>query len=170
MSPRLFALDQGFPQPIVQSLNEYLEDEATLRPIATIDPRLTDNMEDWQILLALHHHAEPWDGLITTDSGMLALPKELAVVLQTKLALVVVLEAGHDPVKATGILLAQLSGICNRCVADRGQLWALRTVEKRPADPWDQLGSVAERRGFTRTELWKRERLSPAQLGQDPLA
>nr|MBA2601366.1 hypothetical protein [Actinomycetota bacterium] len=170
MSPRLFALDQGFPQPIVQSLSEYLEDEVALRPIAAIDPRLTENMDDWQILLALHHHAEPWDGLITTDSGMLALPRELAVVLQTKLSLVVVLESGHDPVKATGILLAQISGICKRNVPNRGQIWALRTVEKRPEDPWDQLHALAERRGVERAELWEDARLSAEQLAHDPLA
>jgi hypothetical protein len=170
VSPRLFALDQGFPQPIVERLREYLADEVDLRPIAAIDARLTEDIDDWEILLALHHHAEHWDGLITTDSGMLALPRELAVVLQTKLSLVVVLEAGHDPVKATGILLAQLSGICNRTDRERGQIWSLRTVEKRPGDPWEELEAIAERQGVERTALWQEERLSDEELAHDPLA
>jgi hypothetical protein len=63
--------------------------------------------------------------------------------MQTNLSLVVVVEAGHDPVKATGILLAQLSGVCNRSDPRRGQVWKLRTVEKRPHDPWEELARLA---------------------------
>lgn len=47
--------------------------EAELVALAAIDPALTRDTEDWQVLLALHKHAEHWDGLITTDSGMLLL-------------------------------------------------------------------------------------------------
>jgi hypothetical protein len=66
---RLFALDQNFPEPIVASLNEYIV-EAELVPVRRIDQQLAE-IEDWQVLLALHHHERAWDGLITTDSGML---------------------------------------------------------------------------------------------------
>lgn len=168
MTPRLFALDQGFPQPIVEALSDYLEDEAQLVPVLTIDERLAE-LEDWELLLALHHHAEPWDGLITTDSGMVAQPRELAVTMQAKLSLVVVLEAGHDPVKATGILLAQLSGVCRRTDPLYGQVWKLRTVEKRPENPWDELAGVAKARGQPVSELWRDEQLTTDELAADPL-
>jgi hypothetical protein len=51
---RLFALDQNFPLPIVEVLSEFMA-EAELVPIAEIDPRLAD-LDDWEVLLALHHH------------------------------------------------------------------------------------------------------------------
>jgi hypothetical protein len=65
--PRLFALDHNFPDPIVAVLGEYQVD-AELRRVDQIDPRMPD-LDDWELLLALHHHAEPWDGLITTDTS-----------------------------------------------------------------------------------------------------
>ena len=85
--PCLFALDQNFPQPIVEVLSEFMA-EAELVAVADIDDRLT-NIDDWELLLALHHHAREWDGLITTDSGMLSMPRELSVLMQTHLTLVV---------------------------------------------------------------------------------
>jgi hypothetical protein len=86
--PKLFALDQNFPHPIVGALNAFLL-EAELVPLRDIDPLLVADMDDWQVLLALHHHDRAWDGLITTDSGMLNLPREIAVIRQTNLTLVV---------------------------------------------------------------------------------
>jgi hypothetical protein len=82
---RLFALDQNFPQPIVEALAQYIF-EAELVPIAEIDERLA-TLDDWEVMLTLHHHERPWDGLITTDANMLVLTRELAVLMQTKLTL-----------------------------------------------------------------------------------
>src|SRR5438270_13287405 len=101
--PRLFALDQNFPQPIVDSLREWLQDDAELVPIANIHPGMA-TLEDWEVLLALHTDGRSWDGLITTDANMLRLPRELTVLCQTKLTLVVAVAAGHDPIKATGLV------------------------------------------------------------------
>jgi len=106
--PRLFALDHNFPQPIVD-----FQVEAELVRIDRIDHRMPD-LDDWKLLLALHHHPQPWDGLITTDSSILRQPRELAVLIQTRLTLVVALASGHDPVKASGLLFAYLAGICKR--------------------------------------------------------
>ncbi len=102
--PRLFALDKNFPQPIVSVLSDFQAD-ATLIPLDRIDPRMS-TLDDWELLLALHHHADPWDGLITTDTSMLAQGPELATLIQTKLTLVVAVAAGHNPVKASGLLFA----------------------------------------------------------------
>jgi hypothetical protein len=110
--PRLFALDRNFPQPIVSVLSDFQAD-ATLTPLDRIDPRMS-TLDDWELLLALHHHADPWDGLITTDTSMLAQGPELATLIQTKLTLVVAVAAGHNPVKASGLLFAYLAGICQR--------------------------------------------------------
>ena len=104
---RLLALDQNFPEPIVDALASFLAEDAELVPIRVVDARLT-TVDDWQILHALHAHERRWDGLVTNDRNMLSLPKELSVLCQTKLTLVVAKAAGQDPIKATGLLLAHL--------------------------------------------------------------
>ena len=98
--PRLFALDHNFPDPIVAVLAKFQKDAELVR-IDQIDPRMPD-LEDWELLLALHHHASSWDGLITTDSSMLHQGRELATLMHTRLTLVVAMETGHNPVKASG--------------------------------------------------------------------
>jgi hypothetical protein len=171
MPARLFALDQGFPLPIVSSLREWFEAEADMVPLSDVDVRLTSEVDDWEILLALHHHPDPWDGLITTDSGMLHLPRELAALMQTKLTLVDCLAVGHDPVRATGLLLTNLSSVCEQTRPDRAQVWALGGGRKRPpADPWDYFTRIAEHRNVSTGDLRQEAWLSPEELAADPLA
>ena len=123
---RLFALDQNFPQPIIQALDAFIP-EAELVPVWEID-RLLAELDDWEVLLALHHHQRPWDGLITTDSGMVKLPREMATLRQTNLTLVVARDAGHDPIKATGLLFTHLAYICEKTTPDEPQVRDLAQV------------------------------------------
>lgn len=168
MPRRLFALDQNFPQPIVELLSEFMA-EAELVAVADIDARLVD-LDDWEMLLALHFHKRAWDGLITTDSGMLALPRELCVLMQTRLTLVVADAAGHDPLKATGLVLTYLPWIAYQTRPDEAQLWVLRAANKPHENPWDRLARIAGRRGTTAKALFQAERLSHEELNRDPLA
>ena len=164
---RLFALDQGFPLPIVSVLVAYMT-EAELVPFGDIDPHLAE-LDDWEVLLSLHHHERLWDGLITTDD-MIWLPRELAVLMQTKLTLVLADEAGHDPLKATGLVLAHLPGICKRTRLGLAQLWILRAVARSHMDPWDQLGLVADHQNADADTLYQSAKLSPDEFARDPLA
>ncbi len=166
--PRLFALDQNFPLPIVDSLREWLAADAELVPIAEIHPDMA-TLEDWEVLLALHTDERPWDGLITTDASMLSLPRELAVLCQTKLTLVVAVAAGHDPIKATGLVFAHISNICTRTRPDAAQVWRLATTARPADDPWEYLGRAARRRGETAQQAFRRERLSADALTRSPL-
>lgn len=164
---RLFALDQNFPQPIVRVLQDFQAD-AELVPVSAIDPRMAE-LDDWQLLLSLRHHERYWDGL-TTDSSILFQPLELAVLIQTRLTLVVALEAGHNPVKATGLLFAHLAGICNRTRPDEAQLWRLQARTQAHVAPWDQLETVAQHQNTEASSLFAAHRLDDAQLAADPLA
>jgi hypothetical protein len=166
--PRLFALDQNFPRPIVDVLVEY-QAAAELVPLSAIDAALAE-LDDWQVLLALHHHREPWDGLITTDTSILNQPRELAVLIQTKLTLVAVREAGHNPVKATGLLFAYLPGSGKRVRADRPQIWTPAAANRPHQEPWDALERVAEHRHEDTRALFDEHRLSSEDLARDPLA
>lgn len=166
MPRRLFALDQNFPQPILDALTDFLE--ADLVPIARIDNRLATVENDWRILLALHNHVRPWDGLITTED-MTSLPREMAVLCQTKLTLVIAVSQGHDPVTATGLVLAHLKNICNRTQPDRAQVWKLRTNTKPADNPWDAIAALAKRRGVAAADLYAEYKLTDAELGGSPL-
>ena len=165
---RLFALDQNFPQRIISSLAPYMP-EAKLVSIREIHPRMP-LIDDWEVILALHHDDSEWDGLITTDSGMLNLPRELATVAQTKLTLVVASASGDDPLKATGLLLAHLPGICKKTRSECGQIWELRTATKAGDDPWKVLSRVAAHRNVDVGELYEAHRLGKADLARNPLA
>lgn len=163
---RLFALDQGFPLPIVDVLAKYMV-EAELVALDEIDERLAI-LDDWELLLALHHHERAWDGLITTDD-MIWQPRELCALIQTGLTLVFADESGHDPIKASGLVLAHLPGICKRTQPGVPQLWVLRAVAKQHTEPWDQLKRVAEHRSESNRRLFEDNKLSPSDLARDPL-
>jgi hypothetical protein len=129
--PRRLALDQNFPEPIVDGLADWLASDAELVPIRRIDDRMA-TLDDWEVLLALHSDNSEWDGLITTDAKILSLPRELAVLCQTKLTLVVAEAVGHDPIKATGLVLAHITRICEQTRPDTAQVWRLRRAPSRP--------------------------------------
>jgi hypothetical protein len=161
-----FALDEDFPETIIEALGLGVP-EAELVPIRFIHPRLR-SMDDWKMLLSLHH-LQQWDGLITIDKGMLSLPRELAVIHQTRLTVVVVEEAGHDPIRGAGLLLVHLPMICRKTVRSTGQIWRLSAKNKNHEDPWDELVALAKHRSISVQDLFRANRLSKAELQQNPL-
>jgi hypothetical protein len=164
----LFALDQNFPEPIIQALNDYIP-EAELVPLRSIDPLLAE-IDDWQVLLALHHHEREWDGLITNDARMLNLPREMAVLRQTNLTLVVAHDAGHDPIRATGLLFTHLGYICRETTRAESQVWELQARNRPARDAWHHLQRIADHQNHDPEALWRASRLSNAELAEDPLA
>lgn len=161
-----FALDEDFPDTILDALGLGVP-EAELVPIRHIDPLLR-NMDDWKLLLSLYHLSE-WDGLISTDGRMLNLPREVAVLHQTQLTLVVVEQAGHDPVRAAGLLLVHLPTICRKTVRSTGQIWKLSAQNKNHESPWNELKKIASHRKTSVKQLFEASRLSKAALEENPL-
>ncbi|MCC6132080.1 MAG: hypothetical protein IT186_19330 [Acidobacteria bacterium] len=162
-----FALDQNFPVPIVDALREYIV-EAQLVSVREIDERLME-MDDWELLLALHHHPDGWDGLITNDAAILKLPREMCVLHRTRLKLVIAEAAGHDPLIATGLVLANLSQICNRLDADKPQIWALKVGAKNPESPMSVITRLAKRQDQNPNQFMKEHGPSDADMGGNPL-
>lgn len=165
--PRLFALDHNFPAPIVTALGTYQVDAELVR-IEAIDSRMPD-LDDWELLLALHNHARPWDGLITTDSSMLKQAKELVTLAQTRLTLVVAMDSGHNPVKASGLLFAHLGNICRRTDPRTPQVWRLQAVNRGHTEPRDLVTEYAAHNNREASDVWDEHRLTPAELATDPL-
>ena len=162
-----FALDEDFPETILNGLGIGIP-EAELTPIRSINKRLL-GMDDWQLLLSLHHLGE-WDGLLTTDARMLKLPRELSVIHQTKLTVVVVEESGHDPVRAAGLLLVHLPMICRKTVRTEPQIWKLSARDRNHERPFDELARLAAHRGSNARKLFHEHRLTKAELTSNPLS
>ena len=141
-----FALDQNFPTPIIDALRAYIV-EAELVPVHTIHSRLAV-LDDWQLLVALSQQTPPYAGLVTTDNSMLLQERELSVLLQAKLTLVVADAAGDDPLKATGLLLAHLPWIAKQKHRHRAQVWVLRTTSRPAEDPWERLQRIGAQQGI----------------------
>ncbi len=159
--PPTFVLDQNFPQNIINALRHI--PEANLTPLIQVDPALTMGHEDWEILRELHKNG--FDGFITADSSMLQLPKELSVLLQTRLTLVVTERVGHDSIQATGLLLMHLPHIAHQTNSAAPQLWRLRPPSrKNHEDPWERLREVADGMGQSARMLYRREQLAESEL------
>lgn len=155
-------LDHNFPEPILNCLDEYLVD-VRLLPLRHIDPRLPDLDNDRVLLIALYQLG--FSSLVTTNYRMLDNPRELAAVLKTKFTVYAVIEAGHDPLKATGILLFDLPAALRKTVPKKAQIFRFRHAQPRPTDPWhDEFKRVARNRNQGTQELYSEVRVSPEEL------
>jgi hypothetical protein len=161
-----FALDEDFPENVLDVLASGVP-EAEMVPIRRIDPRLRQ-MDDWRLLLSLYHLGD-WDGIVSADSSMLKLPRELAVLHQTNLTLVVVDRAGHDPIRAAGLLLVHLPMICRKTVRTTSQIWKLSAQSKNHDDPWEELKKLSVHRKMSVKDLFQEHRLSKRELELNPL-
>jgi hypothetical protein len=164
----LFALDQNFPEPIITALDKFIP-EAELVPLREVDAQLAE-IDDWEVLLALHHHPREWDGLITNDHRMLNLPREMAVLRQANLTVVVAHDSGHDPIKATGLLFTHLGYIARSTRPDEAQVWELQARNRPGNDAWHYLERIAGHRSIDTDALWDESRLTNAEFARDPLA
>jgi hypothetical protein len=163
-----FALDENYPTPLIAAVGDYFEG-VELVSVREIDPRL-QSMDDPDLLLALHHDPGRWAGLITTDTGILRQPRSLDIIRQTQLALVVARSAGHDPLVATGLVLANLPAICARLQESPGGVFELvkqRVVQGKPAELFAEL---AKRSGSSPTSFRQQHGLSSADIARDPLS
>jgi hypothetical protein len=159
---RLFALDHNFPQPILSAMAVALP-QVELVPVRDIDPTFAD-LADWELLRELYRHERAWDGMITNDDAMLSLPKEMTVLDQTGLTLVVAKGEGHNPVRAVGTLLCHLSHICRHTTPGTAQIWKLRVAQKNAETVRDYLDVIAEKSKTTVSKLIADHRLAASDL------
>ena len=126
-----FVLDQNFPAPILSaaSLDRWLP-EFEIVSIRDHDSRLSRDYEDWQVILGCSQGG--CEGYISDDDGMLENPRVIAVVEQLRMTLVICAEINHDPIAATGLLLAHLPRVAKRHHSHRAQIWKIHPTEQRP--------------------------------------
>lgn len=157
-----FALDQNFPAPVAGRFAD-LFPNIELVAVREIDEAFSE-LDDWELFLELHRHPEVWDGLVTNDSNLLSLPKEMVVLSQTTLTLVVLEGEGGSPVKAVGLLLAHLSHIAHQSDLGQAQIWSLKQSMKGADMPLKYLERVAEKSGTTVEVLRAQHRVPPREL------
>ena len=104
-----FVLDHNFPYQVVHGLDwpPYLR----LSALKDVAPQLVDEPDDWRIVLAAMGDV---DGYITNGSDLLDGVEEIVALTQTRLALVVTAGVGHNPLRASGLLMTYLSEIAKQ--------------------------------------------------------
>jgi hypothetical protein len=163
---RLFALDQNFPEPIVDCLTTYLT-RSQLVPIRRVREDLP-TLADWQVMVELCRHERAWDGLVTNDDKLLALPKEMTVLSQTGLTLVSVRSQGHNPIRATGVLLSHIDHICHHTTPHEAQIWVLGVSQKQAESPADRLERIARNEKTTVARIMAAHAISSDELRRRP--
>lgn len=163
----LFALDHNYPAPIIEQAKPYLSG-VELVFIKDIDTRLSE-FEDWELLLALHHHPRDWDGIISNDTNMLDQERELAVLGYTHLTLVAPVAAGHDPIRSTGLVPAHIEDIAARTTPRKPQVWRLAGRTSGGQHPDQFLEKLARKAELDPIDLRKKAMPSSAVLRNDPL-
>ncbi len=138
MERPLFAIDHNFPEPLVTLLTDVLP--AELVPVRKIDPSFSD--------IAL------------------ALAKELTVLQQTQLTLVIAKGEGHNPVRATGVLLCHMAHICRQTTRAHAQIWRLSVTQKNHEDPNVFLDKIAQRSKTTAKALFEKHKLGARDLSR----
>ncbi len=159
---RRFALDHNFPAPVLHAFAMMLP-HVELVPIAEIDEHLAE-VDDWELILALHRHPQQWDGLVTNDEKLLALPKEMTVLSQTALTLIVAKGEGHSPIRAVGLLLCHLNHICHQSMPNCAQVWLLSVSQKNYEEPLKFLEKIAAKRLISVDDLFRQHRLPAKDL------
>ena len=162
VSRRLFALDDNFPQPVLAAFADALP-QVELVPIRDIDPTFAE-LDDWELLRELHRHSRSWDGMITNDDAMLSLSKEMTVLSQTGLTLVVAKGEGHNPIRAVGVLLCHLAHICHHTKPGTPQIWKLRVTQKNSEPVRDYLETIASKSKTTVERIIADHKLSANEL------
>lgn len=95
---------------------------------------------------------------------MLSRPKEMTVLSQTGLTLVVAKGEGHNPIRAGGALLCHLPFICHHTIPERAQVWNLRVSQKNHDEVHVYLDKIAQRSGGSIASLLTSNRVPAVQL------
>ncbi len=155
------ALDQNFPTPLIDAVRDYLPKDLEVRSLHQIDRRLSD-LDDRQLFIALHQLG--WNGLITNNYKMLAVPAELAAIVKTNAVVVAVEGLGHDPLRAVGALLLELPGLTDRVRPRRSNVFRLAYRRRLPEDGWTYFQQSAARLDEEPAVLWRRVGVTDVEL------
>ena len=152
-----FVLDHNFPWQVTDLP---WPEGLRLTRLADYDASLIQHYDDWQVFDALNRRGDV-DGFITNDANILHLAREMVVLSQTRLALVVAAGVDHDPIRATGLVMLYLGHIVHRLShrPHRPQIFTLHPVDlgRYQSSPAEQINCLADHRNIAPPELIARE-------------
>lgn len=157
------ALDENFPEGLLDSLREWLPQDIEIAHINSLDSRLRGpEMGDRRLLIALHQLG--FDGLITNNWRMLNIPHEVAAIIATRAVLVAIEDMGDDPIRATGALLLELPSLGSHLRDGVSNVFLLNYARRRPVDGWTWLQKAADREGIAVNALHDEVKVTRAEL------
>lgn len=143
-----FVLDQNFPWHVTQLP---WPSNVQITPLMTLASHLTVNFDDWQVMREFARRGDV-DGFITNDADMLNLSTEMVILLRTQLTLVVTDGVGHNPLRATGLLMVHLREIAQK-VSGKPEIYILRPANLRLTRPGEQINKIAARKQVPPNQL-----------------
>ncbi|MGI8423978.1 MAG: hypothetical protein ACR2NO_07715 [Chloroflexota bacterium] len=159
-----FVLDQNFP---IQATGLPWPQGIKLTPLYDFDRSLVANKDDWEVLLGLVNAGV--DGFITNDDKMLSLAREMLVLQRSRMKLVVTVGVGHDPIRATGLIMVSLGQIALMGKGQRpaAQIYKLHPLElgKNTITPGQVIDRLAKARGVQPNRLIAMERAAMRERG-----
>jgi hypothetical protein len=156
-----FGVDQNFPEPLLEAARPFLAKWYGVQMIKYISNELIRDKDDWQVMLALHQLN--WDGLIGLDAKILSLPREVAVVEQTRFTVVAIESAADDPLRAIGQFLVYARRIGKEFSPDRAQVFRIgRPQAFEEMSPWDCFKKISH--GKDPRDIFKGHRLTDEEL------
>ena len=139
--PTHYVLDQNFPWHVTGLT---WPPSIQISRLVEVAPQLTRHVDDWEVLLGLDLLGGV-DGFITNDASMLVLPTEMVALSRTRLALVVTGGVGHEPLRATGLVMVHLQQVTNT-VDSMPKICLLRPGRVQPVTAWAQINRIATHR------------------------
>ena len=139
-----FVLDQNFPD---LALRIPWPPQIQISALRQVEPELTRDHEDWEILIALSKRGDI-DGFITNDAKMLDQPRTMVALSKTRLVLIVTDESGHQPLRATALLMLHIEEVVKRIQARTGPAYNRlpASLEYSPTWPGWRSGTIRRRR------------------------
>src|SRR5712692_3606815 len=121
---------------------EWTRPDVRISRLYDIQPELTRDQEDWQVLPALHRRGDV-DGFITNDTKLLNLPTEMLALHITGLTLVITDGVGDQPIRATGLVMVHLETIVSQ-MSKKPRIWILRPSAVAAKRSWEYLNHIAK--------------------------
>ena len=128
-----------------------MADQADIEPQLVSDHLVSDH-EDWEIIEALGRRGDV-AGFITNDAKMLTQAPEMVALQKTRLALIITESVGHDPIRATGLVMVQLQQIAKQLAGGPARICVLKPSPLLPIPAATVVNRVADRLGLRANEM-----------------
>jgi hypothetical protein len=158
-----FVLDQNFPHSPILSISLPDIEFVALR---AIHPDLTAAHADWQVFQQLSAR-KGIAGFVTTDAKLLRREKEMVVLSQTRLSLVVLEELDNDPLAASALLVAVAGKLARALDRRHAQVFRVRLPRTAVEKPSSLLKEIESHTGRAVQVMQREQKLTLPELRTD---